>query len=101
MRSGVPIPGSGDGISYRFCSRRGQDSSQLVGAPDRRIGIPDDGWQAEIPRDARWRQFLHLAGVWEPAMADWPLCYRIVTVAANPEVALTRNATVPSFTGAR
>jgi putative SOS response-associated peptidase YedK len=31
--------------------------------------------------------FFYLAGVWEPAMADWPLCYRIVTVAANPEVA--------------
>lgn len=30
--------------------------------------------------------FFYLAGVWEPAMGNWPLCYRIVTVAANSEV---------------
>lgn len=30
--------------------------------------------------------FFYLAGIWTPAMADWPLSYRIVTVAANPEV---------------
>lgn len=30
--------------------------------------------------------FFYLAAVWEPAMADWPLSYRIITVAANPEV---------------
>ncbi|WBO21840.1 SOS response-associated peptidase family protein [Sphingomonas abietis] len=31
--------------------------------------------------------FFYLAGVWEPAMAGWPLAFRIITVAANPEVA--------------
>lgn len=31
--------------------------------------------------------FFYLAAVWEPPMADWPLSYRIVTVAANAEVA--------------
>lgn len=31
--------------------------------------------------------FFYLAGVWEPAMADWPLSYRIFTVAANSEIA--------------
>ena len=31
--------------------------------------------------------FFYLAGIWEPAMGGWPLCYRIITVAANPEVA--------------
>jgi putative SOS response-associated peptidase YedK len=31
--------------------------------------------------------FFYLAAIWEPAMGDWPLCYRVVTVAANPEVA--------------
>ncbi|SDA36047.1 SOS response associated peptidase (SRAP) [Sphingomonas sp. NFR15] len=30
--------------------------------------------------------FFYLAGVWEPAMADYPLAFRIITVAANPEV---------------
>lgn len=29
----------------------------------------------------------YLAAIWEPAMADWPLNYRVITVAANPEVA--------------
>jgi putative SOS response-associated peptidase YedK len=31
--------------------------------------------------------FFYLAAIWEPAMADWPLCYRVLTVDANPEVA--------------
>lgn len=30
--------------------------------------------------------FFYLAGVWEPAMGEWPLAFRIITVAANPEV---------------
>ena len=29
----------------------------------------------------------YLAAVWEAAIGDWPLCYRVVTVAANREVA--------------
>lgn len=29
----------------------------------------------------------YLAAVWEPAMDDWPICYRVVTVSASPEVA--------------
>lgn len=29
----------------------------------------------------------YLAAVWEPAMGDWPLSYRVITVTANPEVA--------------
>lgn len=31
--------------------------------------------------------FFYLAGIWEPALAEWPLSYRIITVSANPEVA--------------
>lgn len=31
--------------------------------------------------------FFYLAGIWEPAMADWALSYRIVTVSAAREVA--------------
>lgn len=31
--------------------------------------------------------FFYLAGIWEPAIDDWPLCFRVITVAANPEVA--------------
>lgn len=31
--------------------------------------------------------FFYLAAIWEPALGDWPLSYRIITVAANKEVA--------------
>jgi putative SOS response-associated peptidase YedK len=31
--------------------------------------------------------FFYLAGVWEPPMAGYPLAFRIITVAANAEVA--------------
>lgn len=31
--------------------------------------------------------FFYLAGIWEPALAEWPLSYRIITVSANSEVA--------------
>lgn len=30
--------------------------------------------------------FFYLAAIWEPAMAEWPLSFRVITVAANPEV---------------
>jgi len=30
--------------------------------------------------------FFYLAAIWEPAMGDWPVSYRIITVDANPEV---------------
>lgn len=32
-------------------------------------------------------EHFYLAGIWEPAMGDWPLSYRVITVAANLEVA--------------
>lgn len=31
-------------------------------------------------------EVFYLAGVWEPAMADWPICFRIITVDANGDV---------------
>lgn len=30
--------------------------------------------------------FFYLAAIWEPAMGDWPVSYRIVTLDANPQV---------------
>lgn len=30
--------------------------------------------------------FFYLAALWEPAMGDWPLSYRVLTVAANADV---------------
>lgn len=30
--------------------------------------------------------FFYLAGIWEAAMADWPDCYRIITVYGNSDI---------------
>ena len=74
------------GASYRFVRSEGQSF------PSQRCLIPVSEFHMAAG-DKRYRvtldggNFFYLAGVWEPAMAEWPLCYRIITVAANPEVA--------------
>jgi putative SOS response-associated peptidase YedK len=74
------------GIEDRFVRAEGQtfpnhrcllyvsDFRMKVGRKDYRV-TRDDG------------NHFYLAGVWEPPMAEWPLAFRIVTVAANPDVA--------------
>jgi hypothetical protein len=42
--------------------------------------------------------FFYLARVWEPAMGDGPLAYKLITVAANPESRSTRSAPALSST---
>ncbi len=44
-----------------------------------RRGLPGDA-------DDDDGNFFYLAGVWEPAMAGWPLAFRIINVPANAEV---------------
>ena len=74
------------GVSYRFVRSEGMTF------PSHRCLIPASEFHMTIG-DRRYRVTLdggnhfYLAGIWEPAMADWPLAYRVVTVAANPEVA--------------
>lgn len=78
-------PRFSDGESYRFVRSEGKTF------PAQRCLIPVSEFHMTV-RDRRYRvkldggNFFYLAGVWAPAMADWPLSYRIITVAANPEV---------------
>lgn len=79
-------PRFSDGASYRFVRAEGRTF------PSHRCLIPVSEFHMSVG-DKRYRVTLdggnhfYLAGIWEPAMADYPLCYRAITVAANPEVA--------------
>jgi putative SOS response-associated peptidase YedK len=78
-------PRFSDGIEHRFVRSEGKtfpshrclipasEFCMKVGSKNYRVTL-DDG------------NFFYLAGVWEPAMAGWPLAFRIITVAANAEV---------------
>ncbi|MFZ5694483.1 MAG: SOS response-associated peptidase family protein [Pseudomonadota bacterium] len=78
-------PRFSDGIAYRFVRSEGQTF------PSHRCLIPASEFHMTVG-DRRYRvtldggNFFYLTGVWEPPLGDWPLSYRIVTVAANPEV---------------
>jgi putative SOS response-associated peptidase YedK len=78
-------PRFGGGVEYRFVRSEGKSF------PGYRCLIPASEFQMKVDRK-RYRvslddgNFFYLAGVWEPAMADWPLSFRIITVAANLEV---------------
>ena len=73
------------GIAYRFVRSEGQPF------PSQRCLIPASEFHLTVG-EKRYRVTLdggnhfYLAGIWEPAMADWPLSYRVITVAANAEV---------------
>jgi putative SOS response-associated peptidase YedK len=74
------------GTSFRFVRSEGQAFPAhrcLIPASEFRITRGDKQYRVSLDGG----NFFYLAGVWEPAMAEWPLCYRILTVAANPEVA--------------
>lgn len=74
------------GQSYRFVRSEGQTF------PSQRCLVPASEFHI-MAGESRYRvtlvsgEHFYLAGVWEPAMDGWPLAYRIITVAANPEVA--------------
>ena len=78
-------PRFSDGIAYRFVRSEGKTF------PSHRCLIPASEFHMTVGHK-RYRvtldggNFFYLAGVWEPAMGEWPLAYRIVTVAANREV---------------
>lgn len=74
-----------DGVEFRFVR------SEHKTFPSHRCLIPASEFQLRSS-DKRYRvtledgNFFYLAGVWEPAMGDWSLSFRIITVPANPEV---------------
>lgn len=75
-----------DGVEFRFVRSEGKTF------PSHRCLIPASEFQMRVG-EKRYRvklddgNFFYLAGIWEPAISDWPLSFRIITVAANPEVA--------------
>lgn len=79
-------PRFGAGDSFRFVRSEGRTF------PSHRCLIPASEFHMTVG-SRRYRvtldggNFFYLAAVWEPAMAEWPLSYRIVTVPANAEVA--------------
>lgn len=74
-----------DGVEFRFVRSEGKTF------PSHRCLIPASEFQMRVG-EKRYRvklddgNFFYLAGVWEPAMGDWPLSFRIITVPANAEV---------------
>lgn len=79
-------PRFSDGVSFRFVRSEGKTFPSLrclIPASEFRMTVGDKTYRVTLDGG----NFFYLAGIWEPAMGDWPVCYRIVTVAANPEVA--------------
>ena len=79
-------PRFSDGETFRFVRSEGQTF------PSHRCLIPASEFHMRVGKK-RYRVTLdggnhfYLAAIWEPAIGDWPLSYRVITVAANPEVA--------------
>lgn len=74
------------GVSYRFVRSEGQTFPRdrcLIPVSEFHLAVSDKSYRVTLQNC----EHFYIAGVWEPAMADWPLCYRVITVAANPEVA--------------
>lgn len=79
-------PRFGGGSSYRFVRSEGRAfpaNRCLVPASEFHMAVGDRRFRVTLDDG----NFFYLAAVWEPAMADWPLSFRVVTVAANAEVA--------------
>ena len=74
-----------DGVEFRFVRSEGKTF------PSHRCLIPASEFQMRVG-EKRYRvklddgNFFYLAGIWEPAIGDWPLSFRIITVPANAEV---------------
>ena len=78
-------PRFADGVEYRFVRSEGK------AFPSRRCLVPVSDFRMTVgSRTYRVTRddgnHFYLAGVWEPAMAGWPLAFRVITVAANPDV---------------
>lgn len=78
-------PRFSDGVSFRFLPSEGRSF------PERRCLIPASEFHMTVGTK-RYRVTLdggnhfYLAGVWEPAMGDYPLSYKVITVAANADI---------------
>ena len=78
-------PRFSDGVSYEFIRAEGKRfpaNRCLVAASEFHIRNGEKKFRA-YREDGN---FFYLAAIWEPAMGDWPVSYRIITVDANPEI---------------
>lgn len=74
------------GVEFRFVRSEGRTFPShrcLIPASEFRMRVGERRYRVKLDDG----NFFYLAGIWEPAMAEWPLAFRIITVAANPEVA--------------
>lgn len=79
-------PRFNDGLTYRFVRSEGRDFPGhrcLIAASEFRMRKGEKDYRVTLDSGNHF----YLAAIWEPAIGDWPLCYRIISVAANPEVA--------------
>ncbi|MES3100564.1 SOS response-associated peptidase family protein [Sphingomonas faeni] len=79
-------PRFGAGGSYRFIRSEGRSFPNhrcLIAASEFHIAAGAKRYRVALDGG----DFFYLAGIWDPAVAGWPLSYRIVTVPANREVA--------------
>lgn len=79
-------PRFSDGIEYRFVQAEGKTF------PSHRCVVPVSDFRMKIgSKNFRVTRedgnHFYLAAVWEPALAGWPLAFKVITVEANPEVA--------------
>lgn len=73
------------GARYRFIRAEGNRFPiQRCLIPASEFHISAGGEEYRVTLDDG--NFFYLAGIYEPAMADWAVCYRVITVVANPEV---------------
>ncbi|WP_460989846.1 SOS response-associated peptidase family protein [Sphingobium sp. TomTYG45] len=78
-------PRFSDGIRYEFIRSEGRTfptNRCLVPASEFHIRNGEKKFRVRLEDG----NFFYLAAIWEPAMGDWPVSYRIITVDANPEV---------------
>lgn len=74
------------GDSYRFVRCEGRtflNNRCLIPASEFHMSVGKKRYRVSLENGNHF----YLAGIWEPAMGDWPLSYRVLTVCANPEVA--------------
>jgi len=78
-------PQFSDGVSYQFVRSEGRSFPShrcLVPASEFHIRNADGKFRVTMEDG----NFFYLAAIWEPAVGDWPVSYRIITVDANPDV---------------
>lgn len=72
--------------SLRFIRSEGRpfpNNRCLIPASEFHMRVGDNRYRATLDSG----NFFYLAAIWEPAIGGWPLSFRVITVAANAEVA--------------